>query len=221
MTTPARTIYVPDEQTIEAVLADMLTQRAAATTEGVADCVVHFWALGDVDGIVPDVFWGEVDPSGCHEDGSPILEYATQSLEHIPGLWGFGISGVGWVEAFTSPEEVPAEAKVAAALGVLSERPNAEQVVGATIYDGRGGAHTSYIGLHTPELGTTHLSFDTYTRTSELVADFHGGSLAAHTWAAALHLDKDANRAALVVLRAALALDQDTGRIRHDGTPTD
>ncbi|WP_280454175.1 hypothetical protein [Nocardia brasiliensis] len=97
---------------------------------------------------------------------------------------------------------MPAEAKVAAALGVLSERPAAERVIGATIYDARGGGHTSYVHVHAPELGAAHHSFDTRTRESELVAEYVGGSLAAHAWAAALHLDQAANREAIAALRA-------------------
>ncbi|WP_378735442.1 hypothetical protein [Nocardia brasiliensis] len=186
----------------------MLANRASAMAEGMADYVVHLWGLGPVDGIVPGLACVAVDPGDGRDGEAPILEHAAQLVEQVPALWGFGISWVGWVEAFASPEEIPAEAKVAAALGTLCERPTAKQVVGATVYDGRGGAHTSYIHLHAPELGTTHLSFDTHTRASELVADFNGGSIAAQAWAAALHLDQTANRAALAVLRSALALDE-------------
>ncbi|WP_433635542.1 hypothetical protein [Nocardia sp. CA-120079] len=188
----------PEKSTIEAILVGMLEVRITDLTAG---NVLHFWGLAAKDKhTTHEQIHTPIDPAEPSEK-SPVLEHAGRFSEKFPHLWGYGFAWLGWVEAFASPADVAPEAKIAARLGRLHERTTAEQVVGATIYDAQGVAHTAYMHLHAPELGVSHQRFETRAHTADLVADFREGALAAHTWAAALRLDPVANSAVLEHLR--------------------
>ncbi|WP_433525633.1 hypothetical protein ACQPZ2_12210 [Nocardia pseudovaccinii] len=94
---------------------------------------------------------------------------------------------------------------VYAAAGRLRERPTADEICAATIFDACGREYTSALYIHMPELGPTVWESNTLDGTDSIRAwidRFDEGTVSAHVWVATIALDPDRNRNVLNRLRA-------------------
>lgn len=192
------TIRYPPRATIDAMLAAMLAERRADAAD--ID-TVHFWGFARTENpTAHDAAHLPItlDPEA---ERSPILDSAEWLIRRFTSrIWGFGFAYLTVGELFT--DSVPQDAIQAARAGRLSERPTADPVCAATIFDARARAYTSLTYTHLPELGPapTWVS-DTRESTDAWVALFDQRAVAAHVWAAAITLDPSGNRAAIARLR--------------------
>ncbi|WP_330228881.1 hypothetical protein OHA40_22625 [Nocardia sp. NBC_00508] len=198
----ASTIRYPPSATVDAILATMMAERSADTAAPDAD-TIHFWGFACADHPTTQEAAHTaivVDPDA---ERSPILDAAEWLIRRFPGrLWGFGLAYRTIGEMFTGPGGVPQDAIQAAMTGRLHERPAADEVCAATIFDARGFTYTSLTYAHLPELGPTPTWVgDTRTNTESWIELFDRRVVAAHAWAAAITLDPDANHAAIARLR--------------------
>ncbi|WP_156959840.1 hypothetical protein [Nocardia sp. BMG51109] len=124
---------------------------------------------------------------------TPVLDWGEQLCRRMPGTWGFGFAYFGWVEAFDPEHPIPEDLRRAFDEGRMTERPEAEQVYAAHVFDARGMSYASYLPAHSSGLDVVTDDDDTRDRVDDMVALFRDGSLCAEVWATALTLDSAGN----------------------------
>ncbi|WP_157110887.1 hypothetical protein [Nocardia anaemiae] len=204
---PNAAIRYPRRSTLEVILPAMMAKRCAEIAhDPKAAKSVHLWGFAAVDNeSTHDIGYLPVDLDTKTEE-SPILDAAGQLISRIPGrLWGFGLSYWAIGELLTGTESIPEDLLADAVAGRLRERPTADEICAATIFDARGHEYTSALYIHMPELGTTAWESNTLDGAESIRAwidRFDLGVVSAHVWAAAIALDPDRNRNVLSRLRA-------------------
>ena len=200
-------IRYPRRSTLDVILPAMMAKRCAEMAHNPkAAKSVHLWGFAAVDNVsTHDIGYLPVDLD-AGTTGSPILDAAGQLISRIPGrLWGFGLSYWAIGELLSGSESIPEDLLADAAAGRLRERPTADEICAATIFDARGREYTSALYIHMPELGPTTWESNTLDGADSSRAwidRFDEGIVSAHVWAAAIALDPGRNRNVLSRLRA-------------------
>ncbi|WP_454196202.1 hypothetical protein [Nocardia sp. Marseille-Q1738] len=196
------TIRYPPDSTIDAILATMMAERSADTTDSNADSI-HFWGFAGTDRPTTQETARTAIVLDPDAERSAILDAAEWLIRRFPGrLWGFGLAYRTIGEMFTGPGGVPHDAVRAAMAGKLHERAGADEMCAATIFDARARTYTALTYVHLPELGPTPTWVnDTRDNTDAWIELFDRRVVAAHAWAAAITLDPGHNHAAIARLR--------------------
>ncbi|MBB5913517.1 hypothetical protein BJY24_002384 [Nocardia transvalensis] len=149
----------------------------------------------------PLFFGFAADPSGeMSITGGPLENKDTATSEMNPvhfraarmkhtgsPLWGFGLVFEGYCEEFTPEETASGEMRRIILEGRLPDRPTAEEMVNAVIYDARGNEWVALTYRYLPERGIS----DLFTPAADFTKPPLG--MAGYLWSAALLLDP-ANR---------------------------
>lgn len=190
MVGPASIHYLRDES-IRALARWMLDHH-----EGWGSPPMFFGFAADADGELAiaagPLHDDEAEESGIH----PVHFRAAQLKKARLPLWGFGLLFEGFCEEF-SPEEIASgEVRRTMLAGHFHERPTADEMCNAVIYDARGNEWAALIYRYLPDRGVSELftPADTITKPPLGMAGF--------LWSAALLLDP-ANRARVFAIVAA------------------
>ncbi|ATL72524.1 hypothetical protein CRH09_39835 (plasmid) [Nocardia terpenica] len=192
---------------MDAILPAMMAKRSIdMVRDASAARTVHLWGLACTDantasGVAYTVVDLDSDPVK-----SPILNAAAGLINRLPGrqLWGFGLACWMVGELFTGNGEVPEGALRAMAEGRMKDRPTADELCAAMVFDARGRSYNAVMYVHMPELGVTSWHDDTLEDSAsidEWIGRFDAGVVSAHVWAAAITQDATRNRAVLQRLR--------------------
>ncbi|MBF6330215.1 hypothetical protein [Nocardia transvalensis] len=192
-------IRYPERAIIDSLLPAMVERRSAVLTA--APALVHVWGFTGTGGAE------EINAAGVTEfspddapvvAGSPILEIAARMMTGMGGrLWGFGLAYRSLAEATVREVGGAAQSESTAR---LQDRPTAEEVWVATIFDARGHEYTQLRYLYLPDLEPIGWDADTLDRRSTIDDWFdraYRGIVSAHVWAAALALDATRNHTIL------------------------
>jgi len=178
---------------------DMVRDASAART-------VHLWGLACTDantasGVAYTVVDLDSDPMQ-----SPIIDAAAGLVNRLASrqLWGFGLACWMVGEMFTGNGGVPEEMLRAMAGGPMKDRPTADELCAAMVFDARGRSYNAVKYVHMPELGVTSWQDNTLKDSASVdawIGRFDAGVVSAHVWAAAITQDATGNRTVLQRLR--------------------
>ncbi|WP_280404550.1 hypothetical protein [Nocardia brasiliensis] len=198
----------PRRSTImDAILPAMMAKRSIdMLRDASATQTVHLWGLACTDDDpASDVAYTVVDlgPAALR---SPILDAAAGLINQLPGrqFWGFGLACWMMGELFSGADGIPVDALRAMTDGPMKDRPTADELCAAMVFDARGHSYNAVMYVHMPELGITSWHHDTLesgASTDEWARRFDAGVVSAHVWAAAISQDVNGNRVVLKRLR--------------------
>ncbi|GAB2700380.1 hypothetical protein [Nocardia thraciensis] len=191
MTTGPAPIHYPSDKTIRELTHWMLDQH-----QGWDSPPLFFGLAADSSGELA------VPAGPLHNDETDAsqmdpVHYLAAQMKHsgIP-LWGFGLLFEGYCEEFTPEETASGEMRRIMLEGRLPDRPMAEEMCNAVIYDARGNEWVALTYRYLPERGISEL----FTPAMEITRPPLG--LSGYLWSAALLLDP-ANRPRVLEMVAA------------------
>lgn len=201
------TLY-PRRATIMDAILPMMTAKRSIDMAREADAarIVHLWGLACTDAKPTVRVAHTVIDLDSTLVGSPIIDAAGRLLLRLGGrdVWGFGLAcqmhGELFTDTGTPRGAVPDEVLSAMDGGPLEDRPAAEKLCAAMVYDARGRAYHSIMSLHMPELGRTSWLENTLENKASInawIGRYYAGVPSAHAWAAAITQDAARNRAVL------------------------
>lgn len=134
--------------------------------------------------------------------GSPILAAAEDLIVQLAGrrIWGFGL--VRWTrgELFASDGGVPDELLRALNTQSMADRPGADELCAATVFDSRGRSYNAVQYKHLPDLGMVGWRENTLKNSTAVdtwIGRFEAGVVPAHAWVLAIAQERDRNRSVL------------------------
>jgi hypothetical protein len=189
----------------------MMATHSIDTCDASAARTVHLWGLGCTDadtaaGVAHTVVDLDSDPMK-----SPILDAAEGLIARLPRrLWGFGLASPMVGELFTGNDGgVPEDVRRAMDGGPLKDRPTADDLCAAMVFDARGWSYNAVTYMHMPQLGATSWHDDTLADSASIdgwIDRFDAGVPSAHAWAAAIMRDAAGNRSVLQRFRGPKAV---------------
>lgn len=192
---------------MDTILPAMLAKRSIdMVRDARAPRTVDLWGLACTDvNIATGVAYTVVDLDSDPVK-SPILDAAAALINRLVGrqLWGFGLACWMVGEMFTGNGAVPEEMLRAMAGRPMKDRPTADELCAAMVFDARGRSYNAAKYVHMPELGATSWQdnpLEDSTSIDTRIARFDAGLMSAHVWAAAITQDPTRNRAVIRRLR--------------------
>jgi hypothetical protein len=196
-------IYPGPAVITNAIIPAMMARRSADTARDVrAARTAHLWALACTTADTTSGTAYTVVDLDADVVGSPILAAAEELIVRLAGrqIWGFGL--VRWTrgELFTSAGGMPEELLRALAERSLGDRPSADDLCAATVFDSRGRSYNAVTYRHLPDLGVIGWQENTLMDSASIdawVDRFGAGVVPAHAWVLAMAQERDRNRSVL------------------------
>ncbi|WP_024801086.1 hypothetical protein [Nocardia sp. BMG51109] len=140
---------------------------------------------------------GPLENEETEESAMNPVHFRAAQMKHtgMP-LWGFGLVFEGYCEEFTAEETASGEMRRIMLEGRMPERPTAEEMANAVIYDARGNEWVALTYRYLPERGIS----DLFTPADEFTKPPLG--MSGYLWSAAMLLDP-ANRPRVLEMVAA------------------
>ncbi|WP_454195244.1 hypothetical protein [Nocardia sp. Marseille-Q1738] len=191
MTTESAPIHYPKDESIRALAHWMLDQHQEWDSPP-----MFFGFASDPSGELA-IAAGPLHSEEAEESGlNPVHFRAAQLKQARMPLWGFGLLFEGYCEDLTPEEAASDELRRTMLDGHFHERPTADEMCNAVIYDARGNEWVALTYRYLPERGISEL----FTPADAITKPPLG--MSGFLWSAALLLDP-ANRARVVEIVAA------------------
>ncbi|WP_280364625.1 hypothetical protein [Nocardia wallacei] len=191
MTTGPVTIHYPNDEAIRDLTHWMLDQHREWDS-----APIFFGFAADAGGEMT-VTAGPLENEETTESAMHPVHLRAAHLKHtgMP-LWGFGLVFEGYCEEFTPEETASGETRRIMLEGRLPDRPTAEEMANAVIYDARGNEWVALTYRYLPERGVS----DLFTPATAFTKPPLG--LSGYLWSAALLLDPSNRLRVLEIIAA-------------------